>query len=83
MKPVIITGIAVLFLATGTFQPANATNSGCAVVLRTPDGFLNVRDESKMGSRIVAQVKPGDILYIDDKTICDENSCNFKPAFTG
>src|SRR5262245_52358944 len=63
MKKAILSGIAATFLATGT---AHATADGCAVVLRTPDGFLNVRSAPTMKARIIAQTKPGDILYIDD-----------------
>src|SRR5215472_14812014 len=57
--------IAALFLATGT---AHATADGCSVVLRTPDGFLNLRTLPKMGTRIIARLKPGSIIYNDEKT---------------
>jgi hypothetical protein len=58
----LLTGIAVLFLATGT---AHATADGCSVVLKTPDGFLNVRAEPRMGSRILKRLKPGEIIMTD------------------
>jgi len=60
MKKLLLTGIAALFLATGT---AHATLDGCAVVLRTPDGFLNLRAAPTMKARVVTRLKPGEILY--------------------
>ena len=62
MKKLFLSGVAALFLATGT---AHATEDGCAVVLKTPDGFLNVRAEPKMGSRILKRFKPGEIIMTD------------------
>jgi hypothetical protein len=56
----LLTGIAALLLATGA---AHATLDGCAVVLRTPDGFLNLRAAPTMKARVVARLKPGEILY--------------------
>jgi hypothetical protein len=58
-----ITSIAALLLATGT---AHATADGCAVVLKTRDGFLNLRKDPSMRARIVARLKPGKIIYVDD-----------------
>ena len=65
MKKALLTGVTALFLATGT---AHATLDGCAVVLRTPDGFLNVRAAPKMGARIIARLKPGSFIYDDSKS---------------
>jgi hypothetical protein len=64
---VLITSIAALFLATGA---AHATADGCAVVLKTPDGFLNLRKDPSMRARIVARLKTGQIVYVDD-LVCD------------
>jgi hypothetical protein len=58
MKKLLLTGIAALFLATGT---AHATVDSCAVVLRTPDGFLNLRKAPSVKAKIIARLKPGDI----------------------
>jgi len=58
----LLTGIAALFLAMGT---AHATEDGCSVVLRTSDGFLNVRTKPKMGSRILKRLKPGETILTD------------------
>jgi hypothetical protein len=54
-----IAGIAALFLATGA---AHATVDSCAVVLRTPDGFLTLRKAPSVKAKIIARLKPGDIL---------------------
>jgi hypothetical protein len=71
MKKLLLSGIAALFLATGT---AHATGpNSCAVVLKTPDGFLNVRIAPKMGTRIVARLKPGDIIEFYDPHPADVN----------
>ena len=69
MKKILLTGITALFLATGA---AHATSNGCAVVLRTPDGFLNLRAEPSMKARIVARLKPGEILYDDSRPSDDK-----------
>src|SRR5262249_54651689 len=47
-------GIAALFLATGT---AHATLDGCAVVLKTPDGFLSLRASPTTKARVGRQMK--------------------------
>ena len=62
MKKTLLTGIVALLLATGT---AHATEDGCAVVLKTPDGFLNVRTEPNARSRILKRFKPGEIIGTD------------------
>jgi hypothetical protein len=65
VKNAFLMSITALFLATGA---AHATADGCSVVLRTPDGFLNLRTLPKMGTRIIARLKPGSIIYNDEKT---------------
>jgi len=62
MKKLLLAGIATLFLATGA---AHATADGCAVVLKTPDGFLNVRAKPNGRSRILKRLKPGEIVGTD------------------
>jgi hypothetical protein len=42
MKKTFLTGIAALLLTTGT---AHAAYDECAVVLKTPDGFLALREK--------------------------------------
>jgi hypothetical protein len=39
--------------------PAVATTESCAIVRKTPDGFLNMRYQPKMGAVIVGRLKPG------------------------
>jgi len=54
----------------------------CAVVLKTPDGFLNLRQGPGAGFGIVTKLFQGDFLYvdttkcqmIDDRQFCDERS---------
>jgi hypothetical protein len=58
MKAAITAGIAALFLATGT-TATHATWDICAVVLRTPDGFLNLREKPTMKSKVLVRLKPG------------------------
>jgi hypothetical protein len=77
VKKFLLMGLMLAVLAT----PAHATASGCAVVLRTPDGFLNLRAEPRVDSKIVARLKPGEILDISDAncevrgklSICNES----------
>jgi hypothetical protein len=47
---------------------ASATADGCAVVLKTPDEFLNLRKAPMMGANVVAKLRPGDQLYISSAT---------------
>jgi uncharacterized protein YraI len=62
MKTLISAAVITLAL---TRAPAHATASGCAVVLRTPDGFLNVRTGPSMKAPIVGKFRPGDLIGID------------------
>jgi hypothetical protein len=64
MKAAIIAGCVVLSVSFGA-SGAHASADGCAVVLRTPDGFLNVRAKPKMGSRILKRLNPGEIIGTD------------------
>ena len=50
-------------LITPSSKIANATADGCAVVLKTPDGFLSLRDGP--GMRFLEKLPQGDVLYID------------------
>ena len=67
MKKLFLTSIAVLFLATGTAQHeahALADGPACAMVRRTPDGFLNLREAFSMSGKIIAKLRPGDRIYV-------------------
>ena len=65
MKRLFLIATALLALTSG----ANAYADGCAVVLRTPDGFLNLRKAPKMGSKIVGRLKPGELITIAGETM--------------
>ena len=56
----LIAGTALLASTSG----ANAYADGCAIVLKTPDGFLNLRKAPKMDSKIVGRLKPGQEVAI-------------------
>jgi len=62
MKKTLLTGIAALFLATGTAQ---ATEDFCIVVTKTPDGFLALREGPGTQFKIIAKLKPGFPLDAD------------------
>jgi hypothetical protein len=67
MKKSLLTGIAALFLATGTAQHeahALADGPACAMVRQTPDGFLNLRADFSMSGKIIAKLRPGDVLHV-------------------
>ena len=49
----------------GMPHPAQATADGCAVVLRSPDGFVNLRQSPGARQKIVARLVRGDQLYVD------------------
>src|SRR5215470_12344393 len=67
MKKLFLTSIAALFLTTGAAQHeayALADGPACAMVRRTPDGFLNLRKDFSMSGKIIAKLRPGDQLYV-------------------
>ncbi|TMJ87952.1 MAG: hypothetical protein E6G76_11635 [Alphaproteobacteria bacterium] len=43
---------------------ALADGPGCAIVRKTPDGFLNLRKDFSMSGAIIAKLRPGDLLYV-------------------
>ena len=49
--------------------PAAATTESCAIVRKTPDGFLNMRYQPKMGAVIVGRLKPGEHVLVHDETV--------------
>ena len=67
IKKLLLSSIAALFLATGTAQHearACADVPSCAVVTKTPDGFLNLRRAPTTRAPVVTKLRPGDRLYI-------------------
>ncbi len=76
MKKLLLASIAALFLATGT---AHATGPDyCAVVSKTPDGFLNVRKAPTMKSEIIAKIHPGDLVHADAYECSITDDCEIK-----
>ena len=61
--------ISYCMLAVASITPsskiAKATADGCAVVLKTPDGFLSLRDGPGMRFKVLEKLRQGDVLYID------------------
>jgi hypothetical protein len=49
--------------------PAAATTESCAIVRKTPDGFLTMRYQPKMGAVIVGRLKPGEHVLVHDETV--------------
>jgi hypothetical protein len=88
MKKLLLTGIAVLFLAIGT---AHATEDFCAVVLKPPrevmrdkeykhDAWLTIRDGpgtqfmrmGKLGTGDYLEAQTGSCKQLEGKWICDD-----------
>jgi hypothetical protein len=76
---------AMLLALTTPSSPIWAYADGCAVVLKTPDGFLNLREAPMMGSKVIARLKPGDKLSISGQ-MCEERGtrsiCNESTDWT-
>jgi hypothetical protein len=62
MKRLFLTSVAALFLATGA---AHATEDFCAVVLKTPDGFLALREGPSTRFKMITKLHRGDFLLAD------------------
>jgi hypothetical protein len=62
MKRPLLAAAALITVISG----ANATADGCAIVTRTPDGFLNLRELPTAPSAVVMRLLPGELLNIDD-----------------
>src|SRR3954453_21859332 len=67
-------------LLLGTLQQVNATSDFCAVVLKTSDGFLNLRRAPGSQFPIITRLVRSDVLYADTRScetsnnvsICDD-----------
>src|SRR5262249_42505752 len=61
--------ISYCMLAVASITPsskiAKATADGCAVVLKTLDGFLSLRDGPGTRFKVLEKLRQGDVLYID------------------
>jgi hypothetical protein len=56
---------AIVAAFTGVFSPAHAAYDECAVVLKTPDSFLALRDKPTTQSKLILKLKRGDVLQVD------------------
>lgn len=73
------TVLTIIFILASA-KALKATEDACAVVLKTPDGFLNLRKAPTSQSEVITKLKRGDFLYVDtarcetrdDLSICDE-----------
>jgi hypothetical protein len=54
---------------------AHATGDFCAVVLKTPDGFLALREKPGRESKIIAKLREGDFLYAGTEQ-CSQSVCD-------
>jgi hypothetical protein len=52
---------------------AHATEDFCAVVLKTPDGFLALREKPGAQAKMSAKLREGDFLYAgtEQSSVCD------------
>lgn len=74
-------GVLMTSLVIVSPQPVHATADGCAVVLKTPDGFLSVREGPGTRFRVLTEVHRGETLLIDTaqcgairgRTVCDSS----------
>jgi hypothetical protein len=61
--------------AAGLATSAQATEDFCAVVLKTPDGFLALREWPGTRFAVKAKLHRGDVLYADTAQ-CSPSACN-------
>jgi hypothetical protein len=61
MKRALLTVVALLTFAT----TAHATEDFCAVVLKTPDGFLALREGPGTPHKMITKLEQGDFLLAD------------------
>ena len=83
MKPARIATIALIVALSP--RTAFATQDACAVVTRTPDGFLNLRSGPGANFEILAELYPGDRLWVDKarcQTFGDTNACDTARRWT-
>ena len=65
MNKLLLAGVAALSVLTASIEAhALADNPACAMVKRTPDGFLNLRADFSMGGKVIAKLRAGDRLYV-------------------
>ena len=57
--------VLVLALLLAALAPAQATEDFCAVVLKTPDGFLALREGPGTQHKMITKLEQGDFLLAD------------------
>jgi hypothetical protein len=72
MRKMLLVGIAGLMILS---KAAHATEDFCAVVLKTPDGFLALREKPGRESKIIAKLREGDFLYAGTEQ-CSQSVCD-------
>src|SRR5215813_7335459 len=63
MRKILPTGVAALLMAISAHATENPDM--CAVVLKTPDGFLALRTKPEPKSKMMSKLFPGQVLRVD------------------
>lgn len=93
-RSIIVTAVSVFASIATLSTRAFATEDFCAVVLKTPDGFLALREGPGAQFREKARLRQGDRLFADTRScmighpdICDETRkwtyVNYVPRLDG
>jgi hypothetical protein len=90
MKKLLLTSIAVLFLATGAAHAEmqddwrnGDSKEYCVEVMKTPDGFLAVRAEPSVKAKLISTLRPGFPLTVNpaDQSLNENDYARF-PKWT-
>src|SRR5262245_37372107 len=63
MRKILLTGVAALLMAISAHATENPDM--CAVVLKTPDGFLALRTKPEPKSKMMSKLFPGQVWRVD------------------
>jgi hypothetical protein len=63
MCKILLTGVAALLMAISAHATENPDM--CAVVMKTPDGFLALRTKPEAKSKMMSKLFPGQVLRVD------------------
>jgi hypothetical protein len=65
MRPkLLLSGIAALSVLYAPAAYSLADGPACAMVRRTPDRFVNLRENFSISGKIISKLRPGDLLYV-------------------
>jgi hypothetical protein len=81
MKKFLLTAAAFALLTTTAATSAQATQDFCAVTLKTPDGFLALREGPGTRFAVKTRLGRGDVLYADTAQ-CAPSACNYTNIWT-